>query len=60
MFLKYITKVLTTHCQTYIDVYGSAANWSSGQIFSNLIQISLIVSLFFILGFQKPVASIPL
>ena len=44
----------------YIDVYGSAANWSLGQIFRNSIQISLIIVLFFILGFQKRIASIPL
>ena len=42
----------------YIDVHSSAANWSSGQIFITSIQISLIIFLFFILGFQKRIASI--
>ena len=37
----------------YIDVYGTAANWSSGQILSASIQISLIIFLFLILGFKK-------
>ena len=44
--------------QTYIDVHSSVANWSSGQIFITSIQISLIIFLFFILGFQKRIASI--
>ena len=42
----------------YIDVYGTAANWSSGQILSASIQISLIIFLFLILGFKKCIASI--
>ena len=42
----------------YIDVHCSAANWSSGQIFKTSIQISRIIFLFFILGFQKRIASI--
>ena len=33
--------------QTYIDVHGSVANWSLGQIFITSIQISLIILLFF-------------
>ena len=42
----------------YIDVHSSAANWSSGQIFITSIHISLIIFLFFILDFQKHIASI--
>ena len=45
--------------KNYIDVYGNAANWSSGQIFSTSIQITLIfLFLLFFLGFQKSIASI--
>ena len=43
---------------TYIDVHSSVANWSSGQIFITSIQISLIIFLFYMLGFQKRIASI--
>ena len=42
----------------YIDVHSSAANWSLGQIYITSIQIGLIFFLFFILGFQKRIASI--
>ena len=42
----------------YIDVYGSAANWSSGQISRISIQINLTIFFVFILGFHKCIASI--
>ena len=42
----------------YIDVHSSVANGRLGQIFITSIQISLIIFLFLILGFQKCIASI--
>ena len=48
----------TTDNSAYIDAHGSVANWSLGQIFITSIQISLIIFLLFVLGFQKRIASI--
>ena len=56
--IYYQTLYLTFRKNHYIDVHGSAANWSLGQIFLTSIQISLIIFLFFIWGFQKRIASL--
>ena len=55
-----LPRLVWIHKTPYMDVYGSAANWGSGQIFNTSIQISLIIYLFLLSGFQKSVASIRL
>ena len=48
----------TQHGFAYIDVHGSVANRSLGQIFITSIQIILIIFLFFVFIFQKRITSI--